>query len=80
MHFNVFLQRTFLDNVSKHIRSIMVITVAHSQRMCVQLNQQIVTDLQKSGLTTFGISTDIPRTPQDSPITQKREIYLPTAS
>ncbi len=45
----------------------------------MQLNQHTVTDLQKSGLITSRISTDIPWPSQDSPVTQKRGILPPAA-
>lgn len=45
----------------------------------MQLNQHTVTDLQKSGLITSRIYTDIPWPSQDSPVTQKRGILPPAA-
>lgn len=45
----------------------------------MQLNQHTVTGLQKSGLITSRISTDIPWPSQDSPVTQKRGILPPSA-
>lgn len=64
------------------IISCIIISKTHckSGHIWVQLNQHMVTDLQKSGLITSRISTDIPWPSQDSPITQKRGILLSVAS